>query len=377
MIKDVTQLSPYEYLSYLPAYTNLASVDKNRFTYLYKVWSRGLTKRECSLSFGNNLYIHNGVAVRKSDLTYLDSNQEERFVQKAVDLLSTKAKDDSNKLAFSACEIVKSKSALLLYISRPGTPANYGHFLTDSLPLVYALSKKHKHRSFYDESLDGCEFLLENPPRRKSHLKAVFLSLLAAFDIPVKRVHWISRGQVLEKRAAVYCGLKKHPAIHNPYVLKIMRDAIQSTFSIDNASPIFLSRGNTDKRAIQNEAQLLNALKEVLPGLSKIDCAKENCEVQLHKCRNASILIGIMGANMSNFIAASPGTPCVFITPVDMPGLYFWDICNALTLPYIEYRVKELSKDSSKKVELSQKEISEVVTLAKGVHGNLHRNFQK
>ena len=105
--------------------------------------------------------------------------------------------------------------------------------------------------------------------------------------------------------------------------------------SVGGTRKLFVSRRDTP-RTLSNEDDVESALQR--EGFDIIYPGKMSFEEQMQSFANASHVVGVMGAGMTNTMFCAPGTKVVNLAPATMPDTFFYFIGIHRKLDYTEIR---------------------------------------
>ena len=87
---------------------------------------------------------------------------------------------------------------------------------------------------------------------------------------------------------------------------------------------IFVERGVTGRRDLINQAEIAALLAE--QGFVAIATAEMPFPMQASLFRNAEVVVGCMGASMTNMIFSRPGTLSGYLAPEGWVETFYWDL---------------------------------------------------
>jgi capsular polysaccharide biosynthesis protein len=208
--------------------------------------------------------------------------------------------------------------------------SNYGHWMVEMLPRAIISTRMlgqrlhvvvHRTDSGLDNVVDRC-------------------LTLAGYD----RSHCVRHGMEAHfyHELVVIVGLTRHGSFMSPLTLDALAqlDPQPSMAGTDHGrrgkERIFLSRLGSAGRQIANQKELLPLLDRfdisvVCPGNLSIDD-------QIDMFRSAWLIVGSMGAELTNTAFCRPGAQIVALTPQAMPDTFFWFIAQIRSLNYMEIR---------------------------------------
>lgn len=209
---------------------------------------------------------------------------------------------------------------------------NYGHWLVEIMPkLGLARLKCHVSglaipsvggamRTVIHESINICDKIKTTPRFELKKNEAVFF-----------------------KEIILVSGATQHGSYMSPLMISEIDDAISSIDGIKN-DKIFISRRGT-ARNIANQNQIEDTLRE--NGFAIINPASMDFIDQIKSFKNAKIIIGVMGAGMTNIVFANSGARIINLSPATMPDTFFYFLSKHKGHIYSEIRGKNINDTKS------------------------------
>jgi hypothetical protein len=316
-----------------PWYTNakplLAEHDPGMFQSLLARW---LEFEDVEFSYGIQLasggLVQYGAALDASSVPIAAMPEYQmRFVDR---LRAVQQKGHGKKLR------VRRPGELAIYASKPGVRSNYGHFLIETLPALLDLTR-HPPAGH-----DGVWFLIDQPA--SAVLAERCQELIGLIGILPQSVHSVRKPTRVDAPLGVIFNYSVHPYSKAAPPLQALRARLRSTLSHgERTGAVVLSRGPEDRRSGDALGLVVEEVVAAVGSVTTIDCTTAPATEQLAATAQASLVVGVMGANMANIIAAPPHTPVLFLAPQRMPGFFYWDLCAVLHLPYLEVRAPPAS----------------------------------
>jgi capsular polysaccharide biosynthesis protein len=202
-------------------------------------------------------------------------------------------------------------------------PANYGHLLVEALSRAWLAGKVLAWRQ--------PTYILQATP-----LASLFQEALRA--IGVEAVPAVLNGPPIRSEALVMVdGLTEHGVYQSPLCLEALRSMATA---VPAAPPqkLFISRRAT-KRPLLNEEAIEATLRE--RGFVVVDPGTMPLTAQIALFKGASLVVGPLGAALSNIAFCSPGTRVVALTSQSFPDTFFWFLAQHGGLSYEEVRGKD------------------------------------
>jgi hypothetical protein len=207
--------------------------------------------------------------------------------------------------------------ALYFYIGSAGSK-NYGHWLVDDFPRLEGLRKIHQGRgrrvvivmTSWGEAIDRVR---AESVRIALDDEAEFLWLTPRQTYRFKELHYVTP-------------VSFHPALKCPAALDLAADVVINRLSRTsaNARHVFVKRGTTNTRCLVNSAAIEAVLSRL--GFVSIDVESMNFASQAAAFYNADMVVGVMGAAMTNTMFCRPETRVVHLAPQDWLEPFYWDL---------------------------------------------------
>ncbi len=212
-----------------------------------------------------------------------------------------------------------------LWIDSLGS-ANYGHWLVDDLARLQAITEVK--RSTGAEQV--CVVMLDVGERHNQ----VHRECLAAFGTArglgqPEALFLHPTEKAFFEEVHFVTPVARHPVLKSPEAMAWVGDtAFTDALSDREAAAlprrIFVKRGFTGNRDLSNQAKIGALLAE--EGFVAIDTGAMPFLMQANIFRRAEIVIGCMGAAMTNMIFSRPGTPSGYLAPEGWVETFYWDL---------------------------------------------------
>ena len=199
---------------------------------------------------------------------------------------------------------------------------NYGHFLVDDLPRLKAVETL---RATNDGRRVVVVMNSHGPAIDRVRASAVrriagqttdirFLPLAEAFRF--KRLYFATP-------------VSSHPIEKNPLALDYVVQAVGAATGIvqDPRLKLLVLRKSSSVRALQNQADLVARLKPL--GFETVHPEDLSFEAQVRRFAEAAVIVGQMGASMTNTIFASATAHLVYLAPAGWIEPFYWDLALA------------------------------------------------
>ena len=211
-----------------------------------------------------------------------------------------------------------TNDAAYLFIASAGSH-NWGHWLTDDLPRVAAAA-----------------FLRKQMPDRK--VEILLLSFGAGIDEARRQsikdhpdlqdvgVTFLERFVAYQFEELYYASpVSYHPTLKLRGAVDYVRRSY-TTRNVVGSRKLYVTRPADNIRALANTAEVENHMRQA--GFEIIDCSSMPFEDQLQLFSQAGIVVGVMGAAMTNTIFSPQGTQVVHLACHDWLEPYYWDLAD-------------------------------------------------
>lgn len=235
-----------------------------------------------------------------------------RFPDRATKSLSGNAVGDINFADF------QKDGASYLYIGSAGS-FNYGHWLVDDLPRAKAFLELRKK---YDVA---CVIILPSFGKEIDDVRVRSLQMLID---PLIEYHFIQPDLPCRIANLYYATpVTFHPRIKNPSALHFVRSRAQACNQESQEHPtrkLFVARRPPNIRSIVNFDELWAFLKA--RGFELVEAEKIDFAGQVSLFQNAQVVVGQMGAAMTNSLFCRPATSLVYLSPVGWAEPFYLDL---------------------------------------------------
>lgn len=227
---------------------------------------------------------------------------ENRFIQERI---------NGAKIFHGKCILLTNKHA-----------ENYGHFILECLPNVRLLSES--------EDLSDARIAIHktvNAGLRRALFEALELSGVRKDRI----IEFGGIGEVGIFEEVLYPSpLTGHPIWKSEVAIKYCERLAEKTIetSAKNLSPEFLyvSRSAGFKRRPTNEDEVIDTLAS--SGFNVVYPEKMSVQEQIVLFSRARIIVGILGAAMTNIVFSPQNAQVIMLTPDSISGHFFWDLSS-------------------------------------------------
>jgi capsular polysaccharide biosynthesis protein len=309
-----------------PAILNPQHLSLGTRVLLEKSWKRGsFPARDIEVFRLHDVYVTEECLVLDRDLRVLENVSDEYS-----DAEVAQAIDDIHRL--------HAQAQLLFYkggiVAKRRASGNYGHFMLEMLPMALI------GRTVVDDP--EWIYLLH---RADPDMMDVMLRAFRLIDVPMRRL------VIKDFRQPVFFGelvVVRQLTEHGKYMSPL---AVQATASLaDRITPgadrlLYVRRipGWQRGRALLNQDEICDRL--VRRGFTVIEPGSMTLEAQIAAFAGADVVVGPMGAALSNIVFCRPGTRVLALVPSRFPDLFFWFIALHKRLDYAELRAEQRAMD--------------------------------
>ncbi len=219
-----------------------------------------------------------------------------------------------------------------LYLGSAGS-FNYGHWLVDDLPRARAWLELNAKLGV------ECTFVL---PSFDEKIDAVRKSSIHATIDALANVAFIDPELPCRFRNLFYATpVSFHPRIKNPAAIRFLQQSASrpmGDFGRHNGRRIFVARRPPNSRAVTNFDELWAFLQ--VRGFELVEAEKLDFSAQVRIFQEAAIVVGQMGAAMTNSLFCAPSTTVIYLAPAGWAEPFYLDLAavggqhyNVLTGP--------------------------------------------
>jgi hypothetical protein len=223
-----------------------------------------------------------------------------------------------------------------LWVGSPGSK-NYGHWLVDDLPKLRALSELRRLRPYAKiviVTIDCGE--THNTVHAQS--AGAIAESLELENIELITVSWEAR--LFFQELYFVTPVTNHPVLKSPEAMRFVADHLTASLDSEMLPPelralpsrLFVERAWTGYRDLANQAEIADAL--AADGFVSIDPGTMPVLVQAMLFGAADMVIGCMGASMTNTLFCKPGTLIGHIAPEGWIETFYWDLAATRAQPY-------------------------------------------
>lgn len=230
-------------------------------------------------------------------------------------------------------EKVEYAGAANFFIGSAGT-ANYGHWLVDDLPRAAAIPSivRHRRRSHVQV------WVSESGNAQMDRVRAASLQAMCAstgagaassaasaaptVDVKPMRLDRIYRFDELYFVTPV----SYHPSLKSPDAMASLSGRFSGRSSGRYGKRLLVSRRAARGRNLLNSEAVEGALGGL--GFAVVDTEAMSFSEQVDAFAGAEIVVGLMGAAMTNTVFAARGTAVVYLSPEGWVEPFYWDLAS-------------------------------------------------
>jgi capsular polysaccharide biosynthesis protein len=205
-----------------------------------------------------------------------------------------------------------------LYLGSSGS-FNYGHWLIDDLPRAKAWLELRQRLGI------TCVIVL---PAHNQKIDEVRVSSLRMLIDPLIEVEFVEAGRPCRLRNLYYVTpVSFHPRIKNPAALHFARSRAAACLPGTQDEPtrkLFVARRPPNIRSIVNFDELWAFL--AARGFEMVEAEGIDFAGQISLFQNARIVVGQMGAAMTNTLFCQPATNLVYLAPTGWAEPFYLDL---------------------------------------------------
>lgn len=218
----------------------------------------------------------------------------------------------------------------LSLLARKRGDDNYGHWLVECLSKI----------SLFSEMDISCTIIA---PNADSLMKKIISDSIELVSSKKHKVFYSSLDTpVFHKRLILVEGLSQHGIYLSPIALQHF-DLMQSNKQKKEFKRIYITRKDLN-RDVANEEELTKELIEKF-NFQSINPQLLSLNDQIAIFREAEIIIGPIGAGMTNIVFASKNAQIITLAPAPMPDTFFYFLANHRKQKYTEIRCPILNDD--------------------------------
>ncbi|WP_192931285.1 glycosyltransferase family 61 protein [Gemmobacter serpentinus] len=290
--------SPDSYQSFPPAFCNLEDVPPGKWRSLLE---KTLGRDVATLPKGeiyrarNASMVGNGFLVTESGIQIADTLPNGKPIE----------------ITEPAVQVVEDFAVLL----RKHGDSNFGHWLVEICTRI-----PHFRRAF---PLEQWKVIVPSRPLSMRNLRQTTLEWMG---IDKDRIIWAENEHTLLSDVAFMTVNSIHSHTHDPLGVSEFRREALSHVETGGHRRLYVSRDNSMRRRLLNEADVLSKLAEF--GFEIVSPEAFPIEQQAQIFSSAQVVIGVSGAAMTNILFAPSSCKVLSFNPDSAPEFFFWDLAN-------------------------------------------------
>ena len=206
---------------------------------------------------------------------------------------------------------------------------NYGHWMVEILPKL-CLALKYC-------DVEGLAIPFEYGLMNKIIYDSILRLKSKTFKPQIFPL--IKEGVYFFKQLIIVDGLSRHGTFMSPLALEPYESA-RSKFNVFSNRKIYITRRRTP-RTLVNDDQVEQAFQK--QGFIIVDPTSMTLSEQIAVFSNAKVIMGVMGAGLTNMIFAKSGAQVVNLAPATMPDTFFYFLSVHKKHSYSEIRGETVS----------------------------------
>ena len=218
------------------------------------------------------------------------------------------------KVVFSRKDLGKS----YIFIASAGSH-NWGHWLTDDLPRIIAASFLRNHMPLSDVTLLLLSFGVEIDAARRR-------SIECHPDLHDVSIQFLQRSIAYQFDELFFASpVSFHPILKSRSAVQyVRRSYVREPDSGERK--IYITRPKGDVRSLVNHEEIEDFMLH--SGFEVVNCACIDFDQQVKKFSEASLVVGLMGAAMTNTIFSRPGARIVHLACSGWMEPFYWDLAG-------------------------------------------------
>ncbi|AQS88911.1 hypothetical protein AA101099_2107 [Neoasaia chiangmaiensis NBRC 101099] len=223
-------------------------------------------------------------------------------------------------------DIPNEADTIHLYVGSAGV-GNYGHWLVDDLPRMeaaFALREAYPNRHI--------RILMDSANEHLDTIKvqSIIRYVRGLTNISLQYLHPF---RLYRSRTLFYASpVSNHPLTKSPDALDTLYRRITADLPQDGPRLLFVSRRAPYSRTLLNHDDVERELAAA--GFQTCVIDTQSFDEQVSLFANADVIVGCMGAAMTNLAFARPGAKVIFLAPDGWIEPFFWDLAALRGLRY-------------------------------------------
>jgi capsular polysaccharide biosynthesis protein len=310
-----------------PAIRNIGLIDPGAKAAMEEAWSKGrFEERDVEVFNIKNAYIVDECLILDEELRVIsnasDDYTEAEIAQAISDVKRMLAEDSLPH--FGGVGIVSKRRAI----------NNYGHFLMEMVPMALIAYLIYGFRN-------PCYIL----HRLEAPMMDVLLRAARLMGIRLDYVFMPGYREPMHfENLVIVRGLTKHGTYMSPLCVTATAE-MGTKIPKGNIKRLFIKRVPRWRRgrALINEDQICMRLMD--SGFEAVEPGAMTLEQQIAAFRGAELVVGVMGAALTNIVFCQPGARVVSLVPANFPDTFFWFIATHKGLSYTEIRGDQITTE--------------------------------
>lgn len=207
-----------------------------------------------------------------------------------------------------------------LYIGSAGS-SNYGHWLVDDLPRLRAVTTLFRHGGHPVRVLINSFGAKIDEVRIQSIRQFLEPSVHIDLVDPAVAYHF---GELYFATPVTQHPVQKSPVAIDFAVRRILSNLDADGPSADSPTLIFVDRSTQHGRTLSNHDEIIDLVQQ--RGFTIVDPAALTFAEQVRLFSSAQVIIGQMGAAMTNTMFSRPSTTLIYLAPSGWIEPFYWDL---------------------------------------------------
>ena len=297
---------------------------------LSPTWARRLYGEHAVTAFHlENVFVLGNGLIFDSKLRVL-----RRFISQQIESDIISAVDCAKTYADGIHFIERSSMVLV----KPGY-TNYGHWLTELLVPASLIRRRT------DDNI--CIFVCEHQDVPTD----LYDQSLSLAGISLDNIYIYDFYPKFFKSLFVVSGHVVHGDFMSPLVISELRRICSS--KLQHQEPqrrIYVRRGGSNVRQVQNEPELINLLNSLR--FETIEPENLTLASQIEAFSSCHVSIGVAGAGLTNICWQPKGSASVGLFPAGMPDTFFWWIAEHQNVQFADVRCRMIGGDWNSHIEV-------------------------
>ena len=219
----------------------------------------------------------------------------------------------------------------VMFVGSAGS-RNYGHWLVDDLARLKALF------AIQGQSQKPFTIVLQRLGRAIDRVRAESIKLLVGSSYPVSVVYIGENEAVRFENLYYSTPVSYHPHLKSPEAMSFIRDrltkaVVETASAASEPSPrIFVQRRDERGRSLKNIVDVIDLLSRF--GFVAVDPEDLDFGEQVRLFSGAELIVGTMGAAMTNSMFSSPSCRVMYLAPDGWVETFYWDLASVLGQSY-------------------------------------------